>query len=470
MKPTKTNGMKHARSERRAPRRCTFALMLALGAVPVVAQADEASLKAEIAELRAQIAEMKAQMKEITAQGRPATAAPPGAAAMSATAASGTAGAPAGAPSAELAARVDKLEQTVAKDAAAASDTTLFSYGEAAFSRPRNDANAAQADLARAVIGFGHRFDERTRVYGEFEWEHAVTSADDKGETEVEQLFVERRFTDQFGARAGLMLIPSGLLNENHEPTAYYGVFRNFVETSIIPTTWREGGVALFGNTESGFTWNVGVTTGFDLSKWDPTSNEGRESPLGSIHQELSLARARNLSFYAAGSYQGTPGLTIGGSAFTGKAGQGAENFAAPNARVSLYEGHVRWQPGPFDVQALYARGTISDTEALNLTFVGDPTPVPQSFWGAYLQGAWHAWSYGDYSLAPFVRYSRVNTAASYAPMPEGFGLAPSPTETIWTLGANFYVTPNIVFKVDYQKFKVDSALDRFDFGLGYSF
>src|SRR5438874_6846832 len=32
--------------------------------------------------------------------------------------------------------------------------------------------------------------------------------------------------------RAGLFLMPVGLLNETHEPTAYYGVERNFVETA----------------------------------------------------------------------------------------------------------------------------------------------------------------------------------------------------------------------------------------------
>ena len=281
---------------------------------------------------------------------------------------------------------------------------------------------------------------------------------------------MERKLTDHFGARAGLMLIPLGFLNESHEPTAYYGVFRNFVETAIIPTTWREGGLAVYGNTDAGISWNVGVTTGFDLSKWDPTSDEGRESPLGSIHQELQLARARNLSFYAAANYQGVPGLTVGGGVFTGKAGQGATNFAAPNARVTLWEGHARWQTGPFDLQALYARGTITGTEALNLTFVGDPTPVPKAFWGAHVQGAWHAWSKGDYALTPFARYERFNTAASYAPVPEGLGVPPSPTEAVWTIGANFNLGPNVVFKTDYQKFKVDSSRDRFDLGMGYLF
>ena len=51
-------------------------------------------------------------------------------------------------------------------------------------------------------------------------------------------------FTPTLAGRAGLFLIPSGILNTAHEPTQYFGVTRNFVETSIIPTTWREGGVA----------------------------------------------------------------------------------------------------------------------------------------------------------------------------------------------------------------------------------
>ena len=48
--------------------------------------------------------------------------------------------------------------------------------------------------------------------------------------------------------------MPLGLLNENHEPTAFYGVERNFVETAIIPSTWREGGVQVVGNFDNGLT------------------------------------------------------------------------------------------------------------------------------------------------------------------------------------------------------------------------
>ena len=51
-----------------------------------------------------------------------------------------------------------------------------------------------------------------------------------------------------------------------------------------------------------------------------------------------------------------------------------------------------------------------------------------------------------------------------------GPGVPPSPTEAVWTIGANFNLGPNVVFKTDYQKFKVDSSRDRFDLGMGYAF
>ena len=440
-----------------------FAIAAALASP--TASADEEALKAEIAELRAQLAEMRTQMTAIAARNTSTTtAATPSQTQMSQIQ-------PREPTQLALAARVDRLEQSVAAQAEASSETTLFGYGEIAYSKPTHAPHDAQADLARAVLGWSHRFDERTRMAAELEVEHAVASAHDKGEVEIEQIYAERQFTDTIGGRAGLMLIPIGLTNEHHEPTQYYSVYRNLVETAIIPTTWREGGVALYGGTESGLHWNVGITTGFKLAIWDPSSNEGRESPLGSIHQELSQASARDLSQYVSLNYDGVPGWRLGGTVFTGKAGQGTADFPAGKARITLWEAHARWQPGPFDISTLYSRGTISDTEAFNRTFIGQPTPVPKVFYGGYVQAAWrNASIYEDYSLAPFTRYEWVNTAASYASAPQGLGVLPSPTEQVWTTGADLFVSPGIVFKANYQRFKVDPARNSVQLGVGLNF
>lgn len=372
---------------------------------------------------------------------------------------------------------VEKRQETMAAAAPAsqgaasgAPQTVVTGYGEINYNHPTKDASKTQTDVRRAVIGIQHRFDDKTKLVSEFELEHSVTSKDDEGEVAVEQLYVEREFDNGLRAKAGLFLIPAGLLNTNHEPTAYYGVERNFVETAIIPSTWREVGVGLSSTLENGLSWDAGVTTGFDLTKWDAASEEGRESPLGAIHQEGQLAKSRDMSVHGALNWRGVPGLLLGGSVFTGKMGHNTAGFAATDARLTLWDLHTRYTPGRWDLSAVYARGHISGVDALNLTFAGNPTPVPSSFAGWYAQAAYQLWKSGDYALSPFVRYERFNTAKSYTPVPAGLGAATGPDEKVVTVGANFRVGEGVVLKADYQKFYEDTTRNRVNLGLGFAF
>ena len=380
-----------------------------------------------------------------------------------------------------------------------AQNIKLWGYGEVYYMNPVHDRERAQADLARAVFGIGYSFDSRTEFNSEYEVEHAVSSASDPGEFEVEQFYVDRQLNDAVTVRGGLFLMPFGLLNEHHEPTNFYGVQRNFVETLIIPSTWREGGLNFHGDTQSGFGWNVGVTTGFDLSKWDfapefPQYTTALEledndvAPLQATHQELALANGHDLSQYVALSYFGVPGLTVGGAIATGKAVSVAAPPNAPIAgsqRVTLWEGHARWTPDKFDLSALYAHGSISNLAGTNAENPGSPNPIPSAFYGYYFQAAYDVWNHGDYRLSPFARWEVYNMGSSYegtpGPMiptgsipltgaPGDYGLWPRNYDRLWTIGANFYVTPHVVLKLDYQHFLINSDFTRVDLGLGLNF
>jgi hypothetical protein len=375
----------------------------------------------------------------------------------------------------------------------------LWGYGEVYYTRPTRDEKAAEADLARAVFGIGYTFDSRTEFNSEFEVEHAVSSATDVGEFEVEQFYVDRQLSDQLALRAGLFLMPFGFLNEHHEPTNFYGVQRNFVETLIIPSTWREGGLNLHGDAPFGLGWNVGLTTGFDLSKWNfapefplyTTALDMEDSdsaPLQATHQELGLANAQHLSQYAALGYYGIPGVTLGGAIFSGDAKKVA---APPNVpipgeqRVTLWEGHARWTPGPWDLSALYARGAIGNLAIANASNPGSPNPIPSRFDGYYVQSAYTAWDHNEYRLVPFVRWERYNMGASYegttgpvvptglvpiSANPGDYGYWPINHDRVWTVGANFYTTPHVVWKLDYQWFEWNTDFSRLDLGLGLAF
>lgn len=345
--------------------------------------------------------------------------------------------------------------------------TVLGGYAELNYNRPDDRARDTQADLRRLVVGLQHRFDERTRLATEIEIEHAVSSADDDGEVAVEQAYVEHQLAPAWAVRGGLFLMPLGLLNESHEPTAYYGVERNYVETAIIPTTWREGGLQAIGSFGEGLTLQAGVSTGFDLSKWDATSEEGRESPLGAVHQELALANARDLALFGALNWRGVPGLQFGGGVFSGKSTQGQ---VRTDARITLWDLHARWTPGRWDLAALYARGDITNTAALNLPLVGNPVLIPKRFDGGYLQAAYRLWRSGTYEFAPFVRWERFDTARRYADLGPGLTPQASGAERVWTFGANFAIAEGVVLKADLQRADRDRAKDRFDLGLGWSF
>jgi hypothetical protein len=378
-------------------------------------------------------------------------------------------------------------------------DLRLWGYGEIYYTRPTHVEKDSQADLARAVFGIGYVFDDRTEFNSEFEIEHAVSSADDPGEFEVEQFYVDRRLLDQVTLRAGLFLMPFGLLNEHHEPTNFYGVQRNFVETLIIPSTWREGGFNLHGDTSFGLSWNAGLTTGFDLSKWNYAPEfplyttalqleDSDSAPLQASHQELALSNAQHLSQYVALGYYGVPGLTLGAAISTGDAVKVAAPPNAPilgNQRVTLWEGHARWTPGNFDLSALYAHGSISNLTVANASNPGSPNPIPSQFYGYFAQAAYTAWNQGDYRFAPFVRWERYNMGSKYegtsgpvipsgyVPIsgnPGDYGYWPINQDRVWTVGANFYTSPHLVFKADYQWFHYNSDFTRFDLGLGLAF
>jgi hypothetical protein len=453
----------------------TTPICLALAALfassSVNAAGTDAKLLARIERMAAELEAVKAELKAVKAQ----VATPPAAPQAAPLA---LAPAPASAAPLALPAAIPSPEPYQAPLASASStgQTSFFGYGEVNYNRPFRDQSNTQVDVRRAVIGITHQATERTRIVTEFEFEHAIASADDQGEVEVEQIYVEHKLNDKLGLKGGLFLIPLGMLNLSHEPTSYYGVERNFVETAIIPTTWREVGLSAFGVSDAGLRWDVGVTSGFNLNNWDSTSGDGKESPLGAIHQEGQLAKANSLSAYGAVSWRGTPGLDVGAGLFSGKVAHKVKDPStanagvyAPDARVTLWDAHARWTPGRWDLSALYSRGTITDTEQLNVQLAGG-TLVPKSFFGWYTQAAYKLWESGEYKLSPFARYEVFNTAASYATMPAGLGTDPLRDEKVVTLGANLRVGDNVVLKTDVQRFQVDKLRDRLNVGIGYQF
>lgn len=348
--------------------------------------------------------------------------------------------------------------------------TTIGGYGNVNYNRYSGASNGGvpeakdKIDLQRFVLFFGHKFNDRVSFKSEFEIEHAISSANDVGEVEVEQAYLDFRFSDAINAKAGLFLIPAGFINETHEPPTFYGVERNQVESRIIPTTWREAGIAVYGEALPALKYQIGITTGFSARKFD-----NAYTGIKSSHQEGQLADAENLAFSTALNYSGMKGLLVGASVFTGNTGQHEPGIG--NARLTLWDIHSRYQNGNLDLRALYARGHLSD--AADITAVTGKN-APSQFYGWFTEAAYHVWKSGEMDLAPFVRFERYDTQAS---LPFNSVRLASTNNRVWTVGTNFWPTAQVVLKADFQQYAKEDqdALEnrgdkRFNLGMGYMF
>ena len=250
---------------------------------------------------------------------------------------------------AEAAAEVAEQSQQGASTAASwAENTQIGGYGELHYD---NLDSGKQIDLTRFMLFFGHPFTDRLRLFSEVEIEHVIASSDedDKGEVEVEQAYVEYDLTPSQHAKAGLFLLPVGILNETHEPTTFYGVQRNPVETYIIPTTWWAGGVGVNGEIAPGWSYDFAVHEGLDTSAADNYA-------VRSGRQETSEADANDLASTARIRWTGVPGVELAASIqYQQDITQGNDPDAGD---AWLYEAHADIQRGPMACARCMPAGT----------------------------------------------------------------------------------------------------------------
>src|SRR5437867_6447881 len=129
--------------------------------------------------------------------------------------------------------------QTTAVDAGSSSTGPISGYMDFHFNKA--EAEDGVLDFHRFVLIVNHSFSPRIRFVAELELEHAfVEGLEEAGEVELEQAYVDFLLKRSFNVRAGMLLVPMGIINERHEPPVFHGVERPFVDTVILPSTWFE--------------------------------------------------------------------------------------------------------------------------------------------------------------------------------------------------------------------------------------
>jgi hypothetical protein len=284
----------------------------------------------------------------------------------------------------------------------------------------------------------------------------------------VEFAYLDYRLSPQVGVRAGLLLPPMGFLNEIHEPPAFLGALRPVTEQLIIPSTWRENGIGVFGGTES-LNYRAYLINGLDATGF--TAEEG----LREGRQNGAEASAANWGVVGRVDYTGVLGLTVGTSAYAGKSGQGATLPSDPattvGAQTFIWEGHAEYKVRGFDLRGLLAIATLDDAAEINeLNGFTDAASVGDRMLGWYLQGGYdmlHGRS--AHQVVPYLRYEQVNTQDQ---VPDGFAGDPANDRRLVTVGAMWKPLPNISVKADYlvSSTEAETGVNQLNVNLGYLF
>lgn len=308
-------------------------------------------------------------------------------------------------------------------------------------------------DLRRFVLFFGHNFSDRIRFYSELEIEHAVSSAADRGEAEVEQAYLDGLLSRRLSLRGGLMIMPVGIINVYHEPPTFNGVDRPAVDTYVIPTTWREPGIGIFGEPREGLRYQVVLVNGFNARGFTAMS------AIRDGHQEAQLAYAGDWGAVARLDWEPRLGSIMGGSAYYATSGNTLTSTVG-KVPVTLLEVDARTRIGGFTARAEAAVLFIGDAAALDAaqrdaTAPGAPPPDPVASQsrGGYVEAGYDLLRWvapgNDQSLTLFGRFDYADTQAA---VPAGFVANPAFRRMIYTAGLTYRPVMEIGLKLDFRR------------------
>jgi hypothetical protein len=200
------------------------------------------------------------------------------------------------------------------------------------------DATHGRFDLPHAVFFLSYDFGRGWKVSTEVEFEHGGTGStyeieineageyeteiEKGGEVALEQFWIEKSFAPYANIRAGHIIVPVGLTNQYHLPNEYFSVLRPEEESTLLPCTWHETGISLWGRT-SDWRYELQFIAGLDAERFNDVNwiQGGATSPY-----EFTIANKYATAF-RIDNYR-LSGLRVG---LSGYFGFSAKNSLKPN-------------------------------------------------------------------------------------------------------------------------------------------
>ena len=127
-----------------------------------------------------------------------------------------------------------------------------------------DDKSHGRFDLPHVVLNLGYDFGKGWTLGSEIEFEHGgngtaveieaeeageyEAEVEKGGEVNIEQFWINKAFAGgKFNIKAGEIIVPVGYSNAHHEPNQFFTVYRPEGEATIMPNTWHQAGLSLWG-------------------------------------------------------------------------------------------------------------------------------------------------------------------------------------------------------------------------------
>lgn len=339
--------------------------------------------------------------------------------------------------------------------------------------------------IPRFVLAFDYKFNQKWILGAEIEFEaggvgSAVeiensengeyeTEIEKGGEVALEQFHITRLIVPQFNVRAGHLIVPVGLTNAHHEPINFFGPSRPQAETSLLPSTWHETGIELFGSFGRRFTrfdYQLMVVAGLNANGFDRN-----EWIIGGKAGYFETDNFTSPGYVARVDYSGVPGLRTGVSFYYCR--DAGSNSDKEQTYASI--GRIPVAIGTWDAQ--YRNPYVTARANLTYGYVGNSAALSEinrrlsnnSPYSRLIPIAKNALSYGveaGLNLAsvigkgcptiyPFARYEYYNPQCRG----EGKQLMDKRLEVSqWQVGLNWFALPNLVVKGSYINRQIGTA------------
>jgi hypothetical protein len=373
------------------------------------------------------------------------------------------------------------IQQRFRSAAASTTNTSIGGYGEIHVKGTKSGREGKrewQADVARLVLFVAHQFTDNIRIYTELEVEHAISCKTCVGAIELEQAYADWKVLgDKLGLRAGLVLVPMGVINQWHEPPIFHGVVRPRVETVVIPSTWREIGGGFFGQPTGWLRYELYGMTGLDPAGFGAGG-------LANGRQNGGFAKAKAFAITGRVEVEPVLGAIVGVSGYGSNVGPNGDFYDAAGKSVNLtlpvigWSADARYRQHGIEWKVVYAEWHMPQSAAQMAAYdssgnrIGDPQkPVPTLIRGGYVEAAYDVLKpFGlSHQLLPFIRLEGYDTQAQ---VPDGYEANPTLNIRELTFGLSYRPIQQVVVKADYQLRNKSLGLDQtqINFGVGFMY